>query len=99
MNFSSFYDNTENLSTSEIYIYFKNNLFQGQDPSKITLDDLITVFSDKELIENCKNRLDLSTNEFFMFMIKWLKEECDMKSFTRSKKKIAQLQSLVYDLS
>lgn len=99
MNFSSFYDNSENLSTSEIYNYFKDSLFRGQDPSKITLDDLINVFSDKESIENCKTRLDLTTDEFFTFIIKWLKEECDMKSFTRSKKKIAQLQALVYDIS
>lgn len=99
MNFSSFYDNSENLSTSEIYDYFRDRLFQGQDPSKITLDDLIKVFSDKEQIILCKSNLDLNTNDFFMFIIKWLKEECDMKSFTRSKKKIAQLQALVYDIS
>ena len=99
MNFSSFYDNSENLSTSEIYDYFRDRLFQGQDPSKITLDDLIKVFSDKEQIKRCIANLDLTTNDFFMFIIKWLKEECDMKSFTRSKKKIAQLQALVYDIS
>ena len=99
MNFSSFYDNSETISTSEIYDYFRDHLFQEQDPSKITLDDLIKVFSDKELIKRCKSNLDLSTNDFFMFIIKWLKEECDMKSFTRSKKKIAQLQALVYDIS
>lgn len=99
MNFSPFYDNSENISTIEIYSYFKDKLFNGQDPSKITLDDLINVFSDKEQIKRCKENLDLTTDEFFTFIIKWLKEECVMKSFTRSKKKIAQLQALVYDVS
>ena len=99
MNFFPFYDESESLSNNEIFSYFKLTLFRDLDASKINLDDLIRLFSNKEVIEKCKKDLDLSTDEFFSFIISFLKESCDMKSFTRSKKKIAQLQLLVHDIS
>ena len=101
MNFIPFYDNDimDTLISSEIYSYFDKHIFDGVDTSKISMDDLINIFSNRELINQCMNDLSLSIEDFFSYIIFYLKDEVDMRQLTRSKKKIQELHNIINDVS
>lgn len=101
MNLLPFYDNNimDSLISSEIYTYFDRNIFSGIDTSKISMDDLIGIFSNRDLMEKCKADLSLTTEDFFTYIIFYLKDEIDLKQLTRSKKKIQRLRDIVNDIS
>ena len=101
MNLLPFYDNdiAESMISAEIYDYFFKYIFKDLNISKITMDDLITIFSDKENIEKCKTELSMTTEDFFSYMTFYLKDEINLKQLTRSKKKIQQLRDIIHDLS
>lgn len=101
MNLLPFYDNDimDSLISSEIYTYFDKNIFDGVDTSKISMDDLISIFSNRELIDKCMKDLSLSIEDFFTYIIFYLKDEIDMRQLTRSKKKIQRLHDIINDIS
>lgn len=101
MNLLPFYDNdiAESLISSEIYDYFYNHIFKDYNLSKITMDDLIDIFSNKELIGKCMGDLSLNTEDFFKYIAFYLKDEINLKQLTRSKKKIQRLHDIINDLS
>lgn len=101
MNLLPFYDNDimDSLISSEIYTYFDKNIFSGIDTSKISMDDLIDIFSNRELIDKCMTDLSLTIEDFFTYIIFYLKDEIDMRQLTRSKKKIQRLHDIINDIS
>lgn len=101
MNLLPFYDNdiAESLISSEIYDYFYNHIFKDYNLSKITMDDLIDIFSNKELIGKCMGDLSLNAEDFFKYIAFYLKDEINLKQLTRSKKKIQRLHDIINDLS
>lgn len=101
MNLLPFYDNDimDSLISSEIYTYFDKNIFNDIDTSKISMDDLISIFSNRDLIDKCMKDLSLSIEDFFTYIIFYLKDEIDMRQLTRSKKKIQRLHDIINDIS
>jgi len=101
MNLLPFYDNDimDSLISSEIYTYFDKNIFNEVDTSKISMDDLIGIFSNRELIDKCMKDLSLTIEDFFTYIIFYLKDEIDMRQLTRSKKKIQRLHDIINDIS
>jgi len=101
MNLLPFYDNDimDSLISAEIYNYFNNNIFSGIDTSKISMDDLIGIFSNRDLINKCTQDLSLSIDDFFTYIIFYLKDEIDLRQLTRSKKKIQRLHDIINDIS
>jgi len=101
MNLLPFYDNDimDSLISAEIYNYFDKNIFSGVDTSKISMDDLICIFSNRELIDKCMKDLSLTIEDFFTYIIFYLKDEIDMRQLTRSKKKIQRLHDIINDIS
>lgn len=101
MNLLPFYDNDimDSLISAEIYTYFDKNIFGGIDTSKISMDDLIGIFSNRELIDKCMKDLSLSIEDFFTYIIFYLKDEIDLRQLTRSKKKIQRLHDIINDIS
>ena len=100
MNLLPFYDNdiAETLISSEIYEYFYKNIFKDFDLGRITMDDLIDIFSNKPNIEKCKTELSMTTEDFFSYIVYYLKDEINLKQLTRSKKKIQQLHDIIHDI-
>lgn len=100
MNLLPFYDDSiaDSLISAEIYDYFCKNIFADVDLSKITMDDLITVFSNKDAIDKGICELSMTMNDFFTFLISYMKDEVNLKQLTRSKKKIQELQTIIHDL-
>lgn len=101
MNFLPFYDNNimDTLISSEVYDYFDKHIFAAIDTSKITMDDLINIFSNRPLLDKCKTELSMTTTDFFTYIVYYLKDEIDLKQLTRSKKKIQQLHDIINDVS
>ena len=101
MNLLPFYDNDimDSLISSEIYTYFDKNIFNEVDTSKISMDDLIGIFSNRELIDKCMKDLSLTIEDFFTYIIFYLKDEIDMRQLTRRKKKIQRLHDIINDIS
>lgn len=101
MNLLPFYDNdiAETLISAEIYDYFYKNIFSDVNVSKISMDDLINIFSNRPLIEKCMTELSMTTTDFFTYIVYYLKDEINLKQLTRSKKKIQKLHDIINDLS
>lgn len=97
INLLPFCDTTiaDTMISAEVYSYFDKNIFNGIDRSKITVDDLIVIFSNRDLINNCCSNFTMSMNEFFIYIISYLKDEINLSKLTRSRKKIQQLREII----